>query len=104
VVTQKQTVRVLPRTRNGTTTDKRFQCEICLVATDKQPVTNVTNMAGIIKRIILLVLSHHCYDEFFINFNFFDGGSIYMFTCIPVFKTIVLVVQSCLFIRVQYEF
>jgi mannose-P-dolichol utilization defect protein 1 len=30
-------------------------------------------MAEIIKRIILLVLSHHCYDEFFRNFNFFDG-------------------------------
>jgi mannose-P-dolichol utilization defect protein 1 len=30
-------------------------------------------MAGIIKRVMLLVLSHHCYDEFFINFNFFDG-------------------------------
>jgi len=64
----------------------------------------VSNMAGIIKRVMLLVLSHHCYDEFFINFNFFDGGFICMFTCISVLETIVLVVQSCLFIRVQYEF
>lgn len=58
----------------------------------------MTNMAELVKRVMLLVLSHHCYDEFFINFNFFDGGFIDMCT---FFKTIVIVVQSCLFICVS---
>ncbi|XP_023701731.1 mannose-P-dolichol utilization defect 1 protein homolog [Cryptotermes secundus] len=30
-------------------------------------------MADLVRRVILLVLSQHCYDEYFINFNFFDG-------------------------------
>ncbi|XP_069698145.1 mannose-P-dolichol utilization defect 1 protein homolog [Periplaneta americana] len=30
-------------------------------------------MAEFIKRVLLLVFSQRCYDEFFINFNFFDG-------------------------------
>jgi hypothetical protein len=75
------------------------------VATDKyrqqKHLRAVTNMAEIVKRVMLLVLSHHCYNEYFINFNFFDGGFIDMITCIPVFKTIVLVVQSCPFVYVS---
>lgn len=90
-----ETICVHPRTRNDTITDKILQLEFTPVATDKYQLKKywrpVINMAEIIKRVLLLVLSHHCYDEFFINFNFFDGGFIDMFTCIPVFKTIVLV-------------
>lgn len=59
------------------------------------------NMAELVKRVILLVLSHHCYDEFFINFNFFDGGFIDVFTCVTRFKIVVIVVQSYVFICVS---
>ncbi|KAJ9594500.1 hypothetical protein L9F63_014112, partial [Diploptera punctata] len=29
-------------------------------------------MAGMVRSILLLVFSPHCYDEYFIHFNFFD--------------------------------
>jgi hypothetical protein len=45
---------------------------------------SLTNMADVIRRVILLVLSKHCYDEYFINFNFFDGGCISLYVYVIV--------------------
>jgi hypothetical protein len=48
--------------------------------------SSVINMADVIRRVILFVLSQHCYDEYFINFNFFDGGCISLYAFIIVYR------------------